>query len=709
MKRTDAIRTSFRASLFAWSLVVSALLVFALVAFDPPRNRAAERTLLAATIALVGVAIAAAVSARRHAIALDRLAAAKDELQANRAVLQRAMAIARMGNWTADLERRVLENSPATARLFGKSEKLLSFDELFAAVHPEDRSRVQGAWDAALRSGDFNNEHRMLVDGRVRWLHVKAEFENDASGRRVRATGITMDVTERREAERAQRETAARLEAFARNLTDVLWINDPRRARQLYVSPAFETLWGRRAADLYTNSMLWVESIHPQDRERVRAEFDSRAELGLYDTDYRVVRPDASIIWIRDRGFPVHDDRGELLYIAGIAEDITERKQMERSLRANEALFRQLAESLPHLVWAARTDGRYEYLSHRWADYTGVDSAKHLDFGWLDQIHPDERLSVADAWSDAVKRGMSFAAEYRIRRADGVYRWFESRAVPLLDDSGAITRWFGSNIDVHDARTMTGELQKLNAELEERVGQRTSELAAANRELEAFSFSVSHDLRAPLRTIDGFSDALIEDHGDTLPDEARRFLHLIRQGSQRMAALIEDLLAFFRLSRQNLSRQSVHMQRIVNEVIEELRPEIGNRAVELEIGVLPRVEADPKLARLVWLNLLSNALKYTRPVEHPHISISSHLLNGARVFEVADNGTGFDMAYADRLFGVFQRLHSDEQFEGTGVGLAIVQRIIHRHGGRIWAKAAVNEGARFSFTLEPGSSPAPPA
>ncbi len=676
---------------------------------DAARARQATHflfTLLAAIAVLAGAVIAAAILARRHGVTLRRFAAANDELRANRAVLQRAMAIAKMGSWTADLERGTLEISPEAARLIGRSETSLTFDALLATVHPEDRARVQSAWESGMASDGLNIEHRALAGERVRWMQVKAEVENDASGRPARAMGITMDVTERREAELAQRETAARLQAFATHLSDVLWINDPRGSRQLYVSPAFETLWGRRAADLQENPLLWLESVHPDDRERVRDEFFARAELGLYDTEYRVARPDASIIWIRDRGFPIHDDRGGLLYIAGIAEDITTRKQMERSLRANEALFRQLAESLPHLVWAARTDGRYEYLSHRWADYTGLDPARHLDFGWLEQIHPDERLFVADAWNEAVRRGADFNSEYRIRRSDGAYRWFESRAVPLLDDSGAITRWFGSNIDIHDARAMSDELRRLNAGLEQRVEQRTSELAAANHELEAFSYSVSHDLRAPLRTIDGFSEAVMEDYGRDLPDEARRFLQLIREGSQRMAALIEDLLTFSRLSRQPLRRERVHTQRLVNQALEELRPEIGDRRVDLDIGVLPPVEADPRLTRQVWLNLLSNALKYTRPVGHARITVTSRMANGERIFQVADNGTGFDMTYAGKLFGVFQRLHNDAAFEGTGVGLAIVQRIVHRHGGRVWATAAVNEGATFSFTLGPDSEPA---
>jgi light-regulated signal transduction histidine kinase (bacteriophytochrome) len=236
-------------------------------------------------------------------------------------------------------------------------------------------------------------------------------------------------------------------------------------------------------------------------------------------------------------------------------------------------------------------------------------------------------------------------------------------------------------------------------QLEHRVAERTAELAAANQELEAFSYSVSHDLRAPLRAIDGFARILIEEHAARLDSGAQRYLHRVRDGAQRMGQLIDDLLAFSRLSRLPLRKTVVITSDVVQEVLDELRPDYEHRQVEIRLGELPACQADPTLLKQVWTNLLSNALKYTRGRGVAWIEIGSQPANGGRTYFVKDNGVGMDMRYADKLFGVFQRFHTREEFEGTGVGLAIVHRIIQRHGGRVWADSQPGQGSTFYFTL----------
>lgn len=250
-----------------------------------------------------------------------------------------------------------------------------------------------------------------------------------------------------------------------------------------------------------------------------------------------------------------------------------------------------------------------------------------------------------------------------------------------------------------------------NAALEKRVRERTAELEvanrdleAANKELEAFSHSVSHDLRAPLRHIDGFSQMLMEDHAEHLPPQAVHLLNRVCQGAKRMGLLIDDLLSFSRLSRQPLKKARVRVASLVDEVLRELETERTGRQVEIRRGDLPDCLGDYALLKQVWVNLLSNAHKFTRKREQAILEIGSEERDGERVYYVRDNGAGFDMQYAGRLFGVFQRLHTLEQFEGTGVGLSIVQRILHRHGGRIWAESEDDKGARFYFTI-PGDPP----
>lgn len=255
------------------------------------------------------------------------------------------------------------------------------------------------------------------------------------------------------------------------------------------------------------------------------------------------------------------------------------------------------------------------------------------------------------------------------------------------------------------------QLRMENAELERNVRERTAqleianrELESANKELEAFSYSVSHDLRAPVRHIDGFSQLLEETHGANLDPAALRLLQKVRESAKRLGSLIDDLLNFSRLSRQPLVTRTVSLSHLVSDVLVELEPERTGRNIDLRLGKLPDCVGDSKLLRQVFINLLSNALKFTRKREQAVIEVGCELRDGELVCSVRDNGAGFDMRYASRLFGVFQRLHQADQFEGTGVGLSIVQRIIHRHGGRIWVEAEVDKGAHFQFTLPPATS-----
>jgi PAS domain S-box-containing protein len=396
-------------------------------------------------------------------------------------------------------------------------------------------------------------------------------------------------------------------------------------------------------------------------------------------------------------GVNSHDELGML---AGAFDKMLDEIAAQNvDIRRREQSFHELADAMPQMVWTVLADGSTGYVNRQLVEYTGMAANDVKAWSWGVGLHPEDLEPCLRAWTAALRTGMPYNAECRIRRAaDGVYRWHLARAVPMRDPRGQVLQWFATSTDIDAQKQAENEARELAALLEKRVEERTEQLVAANKELEAFSYSVSHDLRAPLRAVDGFSRILQEDYDEKLDDEGRRVLNVIRNSSQEMGRLIDDLLAFSRLGRSELSGANIDMSALVRSVLDEMRRESGTLP-ELDVQALPSSHGDSSLLRQVWINLISNAVKFSAKVEHPRIEIGGYPEGAARVYYVKDNGAGFDMKYYDKLFGVFQRLHRSDEYPGTGVGLAIVQRVVSKHGGKVWAQGAVKQGATFFFTL----------
>ena len=311
--------------------------------------------------------------------------------------------------------------------------------------------------------------------------------------------------------------------------------------------------------------------------------------------------------------------------------------------------------------------------------------------------HP--KAFIRDLWT-TISQGRVWKGEIKNRAKDGTIYWVDTTIVPFLKPDGKPYQYVAIRADVTARKLVEEEIRRLNHELEERVAERTAQLEAANKELEAFSYSVSHDLRAPLRHIDGFVGLLIKSDGDTVSERGRGYLRTISDSAKQMGQLIDDLLVFARMGRTELRLGRVDLTNLLEEVLHSLRPEYQGRHIVWRKEPLPAVHADRAMLRQVLVNLIANAVKYSRPRDPAIIEIGSHKeASGHAVVFVRDNGVGFEMQYADKLFGVFQRLHRAEEFEGTGIGLANVRRIILRHGGRVWAESRPGAGAAFYFSL----------
>ncbi len=390
---------------------------------------------------------------------------------------------------------------------------------------------------------------------------------------------------------------------------------------------------------------------------------------------------------------------GRVIGVASLVQDITERKRVEAELRTSETRYRALVQSQLDLISRYLPDTTLTFVNDAYCRFYGKTREELIGQSYLIMVAPEFHEQALQETENFLKDPRPISGEYLNYRWDGQECWIHWILQGIVDDKGRVVEIQASGRDITPLKQAEEEIRRLNEELEQRVIERTAQLEAANKELEAFSYSVSHDLRAPLRAIDGYTRILVEDYEAALDAEGKRVCDVIRDRTQRMDQLINDLLVFSRLSRAQMQTAPIDMASLVTTLFQELTTPEDRERLDFQLDPLPPALGDPALIRQVWVNLLANAIKFSAKRERAVIEVSGRQDDIENIYFVRDNGAGFDPQYADKLFGVFQRLHSEQEFAGTGVGLAIVQRIIQRHGGRVWAESEPDQGATFYFTL----------
>lgn len=776
-----------------------------------------------------GPAEVVAVS-RHFNFMIESVSAQRRSLEESQARLQSVLRAVQEVVYSGSVDwSRMYFISSATEKLHGRPpEEFHAKTGLWLdLIVDEDRPVVKRQMETVTKLGKFEGSYRIRrPDGAIRWVYDRAWLVKDNVGKPLRVDGIAVDVTDRRDAEAALRESELRFRSIAEASPVPLCIFAFPSGTMRYVNDAFVASFGMSRDD-YVGKAAADHYANPADRSLVLEKLYTEGKIsGL---ELAIKRPDGRIFWVVAAA-RLGDFNGEAAAFTGYA-DITPRKQAEQSLRASEERFRTLVSALAEGVVLHDASGRIVTCNAAAERILGLTREQLLgrsssDPNWgavredgspfpsrehpamltlasgepqndvvMGVLRPDDArvwiainsrplfypeaqrpYAVVVSFSDITARKVAETAmlrseaqlagiiesamdavitvdeKHRIRlfnaaaesmfgcRSEDMIGQPLDRLLPLRHDSlfeafngsstvggtGTTSRVTGARAsgeefpieasisqleidgrqiftvilrDITERARAEAEIRELNESLERRVVERTAELQYANKELESFSYSVSHDLRAPLRSINGFAHILDETERERLTDEGRQLLERIKRSAGKMGQLIDDILRFSRISRAGLQRSEVDMGALARSVYDEIKDSYPQ--VEVRIAALPTVIGDATMLHQVWLNLIENALKFSAKVSRPQVEIGLLEAEGEAAFFVRDNGAGFDMQYASRLFGVFQRMHSEADFPGTGVGLAIVKRIIERHKGRIWAEAALDQGATFFFTIGP--------
>jgi len=505
-----------------------------------------------------------------------------------------------------------------------------------------------------------------------------------------------IDITDRKQAEIALKDSETKLRGILNNSRDAIGVHINGICE--ICNPAALQLFGVSSPDDLIGKPI-LNVVAPRERKRIQDFVTKRTSEINAPTEYitRGLRSDGSEF---DMDVILSTFKLEnIIHVLVILRDITELKKAEEALRESEARFRNMADTAPVLIWVSGPDSLCTYVNKPWLDFTGRKLEQEVGNGWVEDLYPADYKNSHLLYHKAFKAHNAYTMEYRLRRADGSYRWMLENGVPRFTSDGTFVGYIGSCTDITENKQAQEELNLLNAELEKRVKQRTLQLENSYKELEAFSYAVAHNLRSPLRGIDGWSLALLEDYDQILDEQGHYYLTLVRSEAQLMGNLIDDLLRLTHTTSIEIQKVDLDLTNLVKKVVAQVTKNYPKRKFEFEIESGLIIHADPSLLEIALASLIDNACKFTGLESIARIELGKVEVDGKSNFFIRDNGVGFNMEYTKKIFGAFQRMHKPADFPGAGIGLAIVHLIITRHGGNIWVESKPDEGATFYFTV----------
>ncbi|NUB90290.1 PAS domain S-box protein [Haloterrigena sp. SYSU A121-1] len=559
-------------------------------------------------------------------------------------------------------------------------------EEFFASVHEADQERVRNRLDEAVEeTGEFEVEYRITdAEGDTLWAVSRGEVEYDSSGEPSQIIGATADITERKEAEAELKRTTAEAEEQKRlyetivsSTPDLIYAFD-LEYRFTFANDAVLEMWGQTRSEAIGKTLReigyepWHAEMHEREidevietKEPVRGEVAfPHAERGRRVYEYIFA--------------PVLDDDGEVEAIAGTSRDVTERRRAEEKLQKNKERFRALVTASSDVVYRMSPDWNE---MHELTGKAFLADTDEPTSDWLDKyIHPDEQPRVTEAIDEAIQTKSTFELEHRVEQDDGSTGWTFSRAIPMLDEDDEIEEWIGMASDITERREYQRKLEE------------------SNERLEQFAYAASHDLQEPLRMVTSYLQLLENRYADAFDEDGEEFLEYAVDGAERMREMIDALLEYSRIETRGDPFESVDLNGILEDVLADLQVQIAESGAEVTVEELPRLEGDVSQLRQLFQNLLDNAITYSGD-EQPRVHVDADRRGNEWLISVEDDGIGIEPDDQERVFTVFDRLHSREEYDGTGIGLALCQRIVERHGGVIWVDSEPGEGSTFSFTL----------